>query len=140
MSNFIKSYQTNVGLNHTPAYQVSGRPFTTGSVNCTSATKISFPYVTRWVWVVNRSADVNQDARVGFSEIGVNGDNYFVADAARFAAHERGRRGPVLKLKVSEIWISGSSDVDIVAGLTTIPTTRTTTTSGPSFSGSVGVG
>lgn len=140
MSNFIKSYQANVGLNHTPAYQVSGRPFTTGSVNCTSATKISFPYTTRWVWVINKSTVPSQDARVGFSEIGVNGDNYFVVDAVATGAHERGFPCPVLKLKVSEIWISGSSNVDVIAGLTTIPTARTTTTSGPSFSGSVGVG
>ena len=32
MSNFIKSYQANVGLNHVPAYQVSGQPFATGSL------------------------------------------------------------------------------------------------------------
>ena len=53
MANFIKSYQASVGLNHAPAYQVSGQPFASGSINATTATKVSFPYVTRWIYVVN---------------------------------------------------------------------------------------
>ena len=51
MSNFIKSYQANVGLNHVPAYQVSGRPFASGSVSVATATKVDFPYLTRWFQV-----------------------------------------------------------------------------------------
>ena len=30
--NFIKSWQAEVGLNHVPAYQTSGRPFASASV------------------------------------------------------------------------------------------------------------
>jgi hypothetical protein len=48
--------------------------------------------------------------------------------------------GLVLELKVSEIWLSGSAVVDVVAGLTSIPTSRVVTDSGPSWSGSAGVG
>ena len=134
MSNFIKSYQANVGLNHVPAYQVSGQPYATGSVDATTATKIEFPYVTRWVQVLNHGTG---DVKVGFSEAGVNDSNYFripTASAGDVAQSQR------LELKVSELWISGSNSVDIVAGLTSVPTSRTTTDSGPSWSGSAGVG
>ena len=32
MANFTKSWEAHIGLNHTPAYQVSGIPFASG--NC----------------------------------------------------------------------------------------------------------
>jgi hypothetical protein len=63
MSNFIKSYQANVGLNHVPAYQVSGQPFATGSIDASTAVKVEFPYVTRWIYVINHTTD---HCRVGF--------------------------------------------------------------------------
>lgn len=129
MSNFIKSYQANVGLNHAPAYQVSGQPFATGSINASTVTKIEFPYVTRWVYVVNRGA---ADVRVGFSQAGVEGTNYFVVKQS-----EDSQR---LELKVSELWLTGSGVVDVIAGLTSVPSSRTTTDDGPSWSGSAGVG
>ena len=129
MSNFIKSYQANVGLNHAPAYQVSGQPFASGSINAATATKVEFPYVTRWIYVVNRGG---ADVRVGFSQAGVEGTNYFVVEQ-----NEDSQR---LELKVSELWISGSGVVDVVAGLTSVPSSRTTTDDGPSWSGSAGVG
>jgi hypothetical protein len=103
MSNFIKSYQANVGLNHVPAYQVSGQPFATGSIDASTAVKVEFPYVTRWG-----------------------------SESTQFTQR--------LELKVSEIWLSGSAVVDVVAGLTSIPTSRVVTDSGPSWSGSAGVG
>lgn len=134
MSNFIKSYQANVGLNHVPAYQVSGQPFASGSINATTATKIEFPYVTRWIYVVNRGA---ADVRVGFSQAGVEGTNYFVIGQSSGGTHQSSQR---LELKVSELWISGSGVVDVVAGMTSIPSSRTTTDDGPSWSGSAGVG
>lgn len=135
MSNFIKSYQANVGLNHVPAYQASGQPFATGSINASTATKIEFPYVTRWIYVVNHTAT---HCRVGFSEAGVEGTNYFRLSGE--TGNEATQFTQRLELKVSEIWLSGSNSVDVVAGLTSIPTSRTTTDSGPSWSGSAGVG
>ena len=63
MANFTKSWQMEVGLNHVPAYQVSGQPFASGSINAiatATATKISFPYVTRWIYVTNNSASLEQ--------------------------------------------------------------------------------
>ena len=134
MSNFIKSYQANVGLNHTPAYQVSGQPFASGSIDATNAVSVDFPYVTRWVQVFNHG---NADVKVGFSEAGVSGSNYFrVAQPAATDVPVSAR----LELKVSQIWIYGSNSVDIVAGLTSVPTSRTTTKSGVNWSGSAGVG
>ena len=135
MSNFIKSYQANVGLNHAPAYQVAGQPFATGSINASTVTKIEFPYVTRWIYVVNHTTT---HCRVGFSQAGVEGTNFFrLSGETGTEATQSTQR---LELKVSEIWLSGSADVDIVAGLTSIPASRTTTGDGTSWSGSVGVG
>ena len=101
MSNFIKSYQANVGLNHVPAYQVSGQPFATGSVNATDAVSIDFPYVTRWVQVFNHGTG---DVKVGFSEAGVSGSNYFRVAAPVATDVPVSAR---LELKVSQIWLYG---------------------------------
>ena len=131
------SWKTGVGVNHVGAYQVSGRPFATGSVNCLTATKIEFPAVTRWIYVINND-NTSTDCRVGFSQLGVESSNNFFSigqppnngtnDTIRF------------ELKVSEIFISGSDDIDIVAGLTNIDTRTLSSSTGPSWSGSVGVG
>jgi hypothetical protein len=139
MSNFIKSYQANVGLNHTPAYQVSGRPFATGSVNVTASTKVDFPYLTRWFQVINKSAT---PVNVGFSRAGVTnvpagGTNFIAVDASGSSGYGK---SDVYEIKISELWLSGSTSVDVIAGLTTVPVERAQVTKGPSFSGSVGVG
>ncbi len=79
---------------------------------------------------------------MGFSSEGVQGSNniaVYNTDAAGRGMH----RTRVLDLKVTEIWLSGSSDaVSVVAGLTNIPTQRVTniSPSGSNWSGSVGVG
>ena len=128
----------SVGLNNVGSYQVSGMPFASGSIVATTATKIEFPYVTRWVQVINHAST---EARVGVSQNGVEGDNYFKIhppnNAGRAAPYV-----PTLELKLTEIWISGSGDVDIIAGLTNIPVERVTNVSpsGSNWSGSVGVG
>lgn len=135
MANFTKSWQMEVGLNHVPAYQVSGQPFATGSIVATNATVVSFPYVTRWVTIVNNSTSAA--CKVGFSELGIAGTNYFTVGKGVTSIPVTTER---LELKVSEIWLYGSADVDIIAGLTSIPTSRTTTSNGSSWSGSAGVG
>jgi hypothetical protein len=134
MSNFIKSYQANVGLNHTPAYQVSGQPYATSSIDATNAASVSFPYVSRWFQVINKTSS---PLRLGFSSHGVDGTNFFSVDASGSSGYGTSE---ILELKVSEVWLSGSSDVDVVAGLTSIPGKRTTTSTGTSWSGSAGVG
>ena len=139
MSNFIKSYQANVGLNHTPAYQVSGQPFASGSIDGTTGTavRIQFPYVTRWVQITNH--DGSNELTASFSQAGLSGGNHFKIHEAQTSGKASGY-SPVLELKVSEMWFTGSVDFDIVAGLTSIPASRTTTADGTSWSGSAGVG
>ena len=131
------SWRTGVGVNHVGAYQVSGRPFATGSVDCSTATKIEFPKVTRWIYVINND-NTSTDCRVGFSQLGVESSNNFfsIGQPPNNGTNDTIRLEP----KVSEIFISGSDDIDIVAGLTSIPASRTSTDDGTSWSGSVGVG
>ena len=135
MPNVNPSWRSNVGLNHVGAYQVSGEPYAVGGLSCADATRVTFPYVTRWFQVVNRT---HKAVRVGFSELGVSGSHYFTV-------HGHGSGScPVLETKVSEIWLYGpghaAAQVDIVAGLTSIPHIRTSGSHGPSWSGSLGVG
>ena len=126
------------GLNNVGSYQVSGMPFATGSVNATTATKVQFPYVTRWVQVINHASS---EARVGFSQIGVEGTNYFKIHPPNNAG-KAAPYVPVFEFKLTEIWVSGSGDVDVIAGLTNIPVERVDniSPSGSNWSGSAGVG
>jgi hypothetical protein len=129
------SWKTDVGVNHVGAYQVSGRPYATGSVNCSTTTEIQFPQTTRWIVVVNNGTG---SAKVGFSANGVNGTNYF--DLGKASGTNIPAISPRLELKVSSIFISGSNDISIVAGLTNITTEKVNTASGTNWSGSSGVG
>jgi len=144
------SWKMNVGINNVPSFQVSGRPFATGSVNSTITSKITFPYVTRWVIIVNN--DTSNACKVGFSAAGMRPtsakSNYFMVGKADAAGQPR--QSERLELKVSEIHLGTSTNVDIIAGLTTIPANRTqmgTSSIAPtagqtlySWSGSAGVG
>lgn len=127
-----------VGLNNVGSYQVSGMPFATGSIDATTAVKIEFPYVTRWVQLYNHAA--SNHCRVGFSQEGVEGTNYFRLGSN--AGNEGSQNSARLELKITEIWLSGADGIDIVAGLTNIPVERinSISPSGSNWSGSVGVG
>lgn len=129
------SWKTDIGVNHVGAYQVSGRPYATGSVDCSSTKEIKFPQVTRWVVIINNATS---EAKVGFSSNGINGSNYF--DLGKASGADLPAVSPRLELKVSSIFVSGSSDISVVAGLTNIDTTRLDTSSGTNWSGSSGVG
>ena len=73
------SFNTNrpPGVSYVPSYEISGVPYVTSSapseVPSASAgsVKVHFPFVTRWVEVVNTGANV---LRVGFSNNGVRGE------------------------------------------------------------------
>jgi len=144
------------GLNHAPAYQVSGRPWASGScvapVSGTTAGQgptsqaITFPYVTRWV-KINVSGAVRSSAelRVGFSRHGLadypHGDGNAGGDY--FTVHPG--ESTVLELKVSELHFMSNTAArvtfDVVAGLTSVATTGLVfNTTGSSWSGSAGVG
>ena len=128
------SWKTDVGVNHVGAYQVSGRPFATGSIDASTTVKVEFPKVTRWIYVVNHGG---ADCRLGFSQAGVEGTNYL-----RIQPPAAGNvpNSVSLELKVGELWLTGSGNVDIMAGLTNIDTGKVSGSIGPSWSGSAGVG
>jgi len=134
MANFKKSWRTEVGLNHVPAYQVSGRPFATGGLDARETISVDFPYLTRWIYIHNSGAD---DLKVGYSLAGVSGSYFF-----RVPSRSSNREGNSarLEVKVSQLWFTGSTDFDVAAGLTTISPERVSGSLGPNFSGSIGVG
>ena len=124
--NFTPSWHMEVGLNHTPAYQVSGIPFASGAIDASSATvEISFPFVTRWVEVINRGTTT---LKVGFSANGLlalpggagpnppesdyKGNSYFEV----LGSGSSGR----LEVKISKLYLNGGqgAKTSVVAGLT----------------------
>ena len=137
------SWNMRVGLNHVGAFQVSGQPWASGSIDCLDGARpggyeIVFPYVTKWFKVINN--DESNSCKVAFSLTGMTGSvsNFFTVPAADLDRFGQGT-SDVLDLKVSSIWISGSNNVDIVAGLTSIEAFRTHTDEGANWSGSSGV-
>tara|TARA_R110001599_G_scaffold15289_1_gene64352 strand:- start:25 stop:465 length:441 start_codon:yes stop_codon:yes gene_type:complete len=144
------SWETGQGLNSVGAYQVSGRPFASGSIvalhgNRPGGYEVVFPYVTRWFKVINN--DIGNKCKVAFTLSGMTGsNNYFTVQSVSgsvteaFGSTSNDATSGILELKVSSIWISGSTNVDVVAGLTSIATIRTATATGPNWSGSAGVG
>jgi len=140
------SWNLEPGLNNVGSYQVSGQPYATGSINNKLGSReggyeVVFPYVTRWFKVINK--DATNPCRVGFSVSGVTGSfNYFTVGKA--SAADIYSDSGTLELKVSAVWVSGSTDVDIIAGMTGIPAIRVSTGTppgaGPNWSGSAGVG
>jgi hypothetical protein len=116
----MSHFQYKVGLHNVGSFQTSGKPWVTGAVDCynggDSTTNIDFPFVTNWVQIIN--VDGNLPVKVGFSKLGVNGANgdnfYFTVGTEEFSN--------VLDLKVTQLWISGSDNVEVLAGLTGILT------------------
>jgi hypothetical protein len=101
--------------------------------------EVTFPYVTRWFKVINKATDA--ECKVAFSVSGMTGsNNYFTVPRADVDANGAVGDSGVLELKVSSIWVSGSDNVDVVAGLTSISAARTNNASGANWSGSAGVG
>ena len=83
----------SAGPNYVPAYQVSGVPYVTSSLQnlgangslSTTVKQVDFPYATRFFFVENHGP---VPMRVGFTENGVNGkgsgdvSNYFIVAAS----------------------------------------------------------
>ena len=122
-------FPVQVGINNVGSYQVSGRPFATGSCQAATVSQVNFPYVTRWVTIVNNSS---RRLRVSYSHEGLNLANTG-SEGYHFTVAASGSLGP-LEMKVSSLWFikepSSSADsynnlFDVVAGLTTIDPRRT---------------
>lgn len=144
----------NPGVGFVPAYEVSGVPFVTSSVEGevgTTAVAVQFPFVTRWLEVVNTGG---KPLRIGFSKNGVEGKgavssgsdnpgenwalpthrNYFTLN------HESGSNASTsrLELRCSRIFFAtetGLTDFSLIAGLTTIPKSQLNLTGSEGFEG-----
>ena len=108
------------GLGNAAAFQVSGKPFLSGGLDCgpadSGSVRIDFPQVTRWISVSN--VDANNTIKIGQSLGGLRprtdgGGNYYELPA--------GSESSRLEIKCSTLYLSGSSNCSIMAGLTGIP-------------------
>jgi hypothetical protein len=132
------------GLGKTGQYQMSGIPFLSSSflvpdvLEGMGALSMSFPYVTKFITVINEHSGSNVEMRVGFSAAGVtgsgspsgDGDNYFVLDNGESYTGE---------FRVSSVFIAGvgaTCTASVIAGMTGINTEHLTT----NWSGTSGVG
>ena len=139
------------GLGHVASYQVSGKPFVSGGIDVSLYTngplEITFPSVTRWIIVRNSSRGVSDNSKRVFVAASANGittgeyfivnDNYTDNGNPPSDNFNRQSRTPRLELKLTKLYLSGAADnVDVIAGLTGIPTSTITN----NWSGSEGVG
>ena len=125
------------GVGNAASYQVSGKPFASGSIDASGAPqKVEFPFVTRWVIVQNH--DAANDLVCAFSENGLpssGGTNFFTIEdvGSTSIATVHSQR---LELKITEMWFEGSDNFDVIAGLTGISVDEIEN----NWSGSAGVG
>jgi hypothetical protein len=139
-----------MGVNFVPAYEISGVPYVTSSAEdevTTAALQITFPFVSRWVEVVNTG---DSPLRVGFSANGVIGQgasvsgsadestanhaNYFVLETSGSTSQARCR----WELRCSHMFFAtkgGTTNFSLVAGLTGIPKGQLTLTGSDGFLG-----
>ena len=141
----MANFQYKAGLHNVGSYQVSGKPFATGSITCRDddlpMVVVKFPSVTSWIVVTNseaQNAPAGSVLRVGFSENGCEGN-----DDNSFLEVSGGVITPRLDLKVSELWLSGSTNCSVMAGLTFIGTDAINNSgispNGTNWSGAAGV-
>jgi hypothetical protein len=130
------------GLSSVGSYQMSGIPFATSSltvpVNSAAPLRIQFPYVTKFVTVVNENTGTNVNMRVGFSVLGISGSgtNFFLLDNGESYTGE---------WRVEDIFLISNStsqtSASVIAGLTPIPRgIPSFVSTGNNWSGSAGVG
>jgi len=122
------------GIGNAASYQVSGIPWVSSSLTIPASgstpLEISFPLVTKSV-IVKNSSTGSVNMRVGFSENGVKGTNFFLLSAGESFAAD---------LKVTRVYLMSNNGTvltgSVIAGLTNIPATELTN----NWSGSLGVG
>ena len=162
------SWKLPPGLNNVGSYQVSGKPFASGSIvahasGSSGAMVVRFPNVTKWVSIQPiPSMASGRTLRVAFSQNGLHGKGATLpAGGYNFHISISSSLCSPMDMKVSELWFmsddASTYTFDVVAGLTNIPASRTQTytsasvagfytvngvqeTGGPNWSGSVGVG
>ena len=106
------------GFNFTPAYQISGLPYVTSSTaTSTPPFRVTFPYVTKFITIRSDGGSLD----IGFTLNGTNNSNHFTI-----------ANNDVLTIdvRVKEIYIKGTTDFHLIAGLTGIPTASIPTLTG----------
>ena len=129
----MSAYNFKPGLGDSSAYQVSGKPFISGST-AGGTQKFEFPTVTQWVQV--RNNDTGASCVVALSELALGGPANAIVLAPANVTTNVATSSPIYDWKITEIWVSTSNDVTIVAGLTGVNTLEITN----NWSGSAGVG
>lgn len=115
----------SVGVHNVGSYQVSGIPFITGSTSLAigAENRITFPYVTRTVMVMNHS---NQKLRVAFNATGSGN----VITGSHFVELDSDEDSFTFNVKCKEIYVSsdpangGAIEYRVVAEMTNIPAAR----------------
>ena len=140
------------GLGNSAAYQVSGIPYASASIQTpvlsAAPYEHSFPFVTKFVTITNTTTGANIPLRVGFSALGITGsvesgtpasppppgasDHYFILDNGESYTGEF----RVTRLYFLSDQFPSAPTVSIIAGMTGIPSADLTT----NWSGSAGVG
>ena len=100
-----------------PAYQISALPYLSSSIiTVGSIHKYEFPFVTKFINVVNRGSNSADKLALAFTENGLSTGNYITLDQGVSVDQE---------IRTTVLFISGSSgtnvDYQIFCGLTTIP-------------------
>lgn len=117
-----------------PAYQISALPYLSSSIiTVGSIHKYEFPFVTKFINVVNRGSNSADKLALAFTENGFSTGNYITLDQGVSVNHE---------VRTCFLFISGSSgtsvDYQVFCGLTTIPAKNFLTLTGSN--GHPGVG
>jgi hypothetical protein len=102
----------------TSAYQMSALPFVTSSIiSLGEVHKYEFPFVTRFIDVVNRGSGPSDTIAIGFTENGIlNTKNYVSIDRGSSVNEEI--RTTILYISCS---VGSNVDYQLFCGLTTIP-------------------
>jgi len=131
------------GLGAVGSYQMGGIPFLTSSltvpVESAQPLQIQFPYVTKFVTVVNTNTGTDAPFRFGFSVLGTSGSgtNYFILNNGESYTGE---------WRIEDLYLisdsATQSSASVIAGITPIPRgiPPLGAASGNNWSGSSGVG
>jgi len=108
----MSQYNYKAGLRNVGSYQASGNPYVSGGIDARAVTApvLNLPSVTRWVVISNN--DGSNPCKVGFSQNGIEGSNYLTVPVSSIS--------PRLEVRVTQLFLTGSSNVDVMCGLTSI--------------------
>ena len=117
--------QYKVGLHNVGSYQVSGKPWITGSTSIAAdaEVKVSFPQVAKSVTVINTDTSGNDDIYVHFTSVT---ENLNVVSGSHYIPLNSSRDSVTINAKCREIYIStnaansGASAFVVIAELTGI--------------------